>query len=58
MDKPIVDYDTDGDELEVLLTDESYYGDWRGPQLTLYRRQGTDEIVGFVVSGIRRLVDG
>ena len=54
---PTIEYDPDGDQIEAHLSRESYYGERINDDLTLYRSQATKEIVGFCVSGVRRLVD-
>lgn len=51
---PLVSYDPDGDSIEVLLTNESYYAQWRG-DVTVYRSQETDEVVGVLIEGARAL---
>ena len=43
--RPFVFYN-DGGEIEVFGKQDSYYGEWINPHLTLYRSEVTNEIIG------------
>ena len=47
--KPIAWYNTAGDLIEAMWEDCSYYAQWLNPQVTLLKKQGTDQVVGVQV---------
>ena len=53
---PFVFYNSAGNCLEVFLSDKDYYAKWLNPNLTVYLAEGTDEVVGLVITGISRLI--
>jgi hypothetical protein len=53
---PTVDYNPDGDCIEVLLSGEDFYADWVNPHLTLYRSEATNEIVGAEIDFVTQLI--
>jgi hypothetical protein len=62
-----ISYNPDGDEIECLfdINDAPQqgirygisYGKWINHHLTLLLEEGTDKVVGFVVHGIKRLIN-
>jgi hypothetical protein len=50
---PQVTYDPDGDCIEFLLSNESYYAQRLDGLTTIYRSQETSEIVGSLLTGVR-----
>jgi hypothetical protein len=55
--EPYVFNNTDGDCIEFFVSQDNYYGEWIDTYLTVYRSQETDEIVGFVISNVKRILD-
>jgi len=55
--EPYVFNNTEGDCIEFFVSDDDYYGEWIDAYLTVYRSQETDEIVGFVISNVKRILD-
>ena len=52
----VVEYDPDGDIIEVILKVASYYGDYVHRNLTLYRDRDTHEVVGLEIGGVSKLI--
>jgi len=44
--RPYAHYNEDGDLIEAAWDDCDYYAVWLNPQLTLLRKDGTDEVIG------------
>ena len=44
--RPVAWYNKDGDIVEAVWKDCSYYAEWLNPQITLLRSSRTKEIVG------------
>ena len=61
MDKelePFVFYNGDGDECEVFITSDDYYGQWINPHLTIYYKEGDEkQVVGLCIHNIIGLID-
>lgn len=55
--KPNVFYNSDGDILEIWLSDECSYAKWLTPHVTVMLSSETDEIVGFQVWGLSHVKD-
>ena len=48
--EPFVFYNSPGDECEVFITSDDYYGKWINPYLTIYYKEGDEKrIVGLCV---------
>lgn len=54
--EPSAYYNEDGDCIEVLLSDESYYSERVDDLLTVYRGQESKEIVGSLIKSVRSFV--
>lgn len=51
----LVQYDADGDILEVVRTGVSYYGKYQSPALTVFVGQEGEGVVGFCVEGASKI---
>ena len=49
--RPTAHYDADGDCIEFIMTDESFYAERIDPLVTVYYGEDTKEIVGSLISG-------
>ena len=56
--KPSVFYNEPGDMLEIMLSNECYYGKWITPQVTMLIGTESGEVVGVNISGIKKLING
>ena len=52
--RPTATYDPDGDCIEFLARNESFYGQWIDDLVTVYYSRETDEIVGSLITGVSR----
>lgn len=52
--KPTATYDPDGDCIEFLASPEPFYGERVDELVTIYYRQGTQEIVGALFKGVSK----
>ena len=53
---PLSWYNRDGDEIEVLWSDESYYAQWLNPSVTVLIGQESGKVVGVYVGRVRELI--
>jgi hypothetical protein len=53
---PRATYDPDGDCIEFLLSNESYYARRIDSLITVYRSQESNEIVGSLITGVRKFL--
>jgi hypothetical protein len=53
--EPFAFYNSDGDCVEFYAKGEMYYGDRIDDDVTLYRSEETDEIIGAVIKNIKSL---
>ena len=49
---PTADYDSDGDCIEFLSSNENFYAERVDDLLTVYRSQETDEVIGSLIKGV------
>src|SRR5262245_23112536 len=54
--QPIVNYDPDGDCIEFLASDESYYAERVDSLVTVYYGRESKEIVGSLIKGVKRFL--
>ena len=54
---PFIDYDDDGDCLEFFTSNDNFVAERIDSVVTVYYRDGTDEIIGGLLKGIRSIVD-
>lgn len=54
--KPNAVYNREGDQIEVYLSDEGYYGHWLCPGLTLHLAHEFHEVVGVTIEGVKGMV--
>src|SRR5690606_15944876 len=54
--KPRAYYDEDGDCIEFLFSDESYYAERMDCLLTVYYGRDSREVVGSLIKGVRRFI--
>jgi len=57
MDKPRVFYNAAGDQIELFLSAEPYYGARRSSSVTLYLSEKTSRIIGMEINGISKLIE-
>ena len=55
--KPNAFYNKHGKQIEIYLSDDSYYAKWINPQITLYLSFETNEIVGVCIEGADHLIE-
>jgi hypothetical protein len=53
--RPVARYDPDGDCLEVFLANDPFYAQRLDDLVTVYRSEKTDQVVGSLVKGVRKL---
>lgn len=53
--EPYVVYNQDGDQIEVFLKNDAYYGQWINENLVILCSQDTDEVIGVEVAGVTKL---
>lgn len=54
---PMAHYDPDGDCIEFLISDESYYGVRVDSLVTVYHGQESGEIVGSLIKGVKQFIN-
>jgi len=54
--KPCAFYNKHGDQIECFIKNDEYYAKWLNPSVTVYLSMETDEVVGFVVENVKRLI--
>lgn len=54
--KPHAYHNKDGDQLEVYLSDEAYFGHWLCPGIVALCSQETGKVIGVIVEGIGRVM--
>lgn len=54
--RPQAVYDRDGDCIEFLVSNESFYAERIDTLVTVYRSQRTDEIVGSLIKGVSKIL--
>jgi len=55
--KPFAFHNKAGDSIEFFVTQDDYYGLRVDDYLTLYLEMDTDQIVGFVIKNVKRIVE-
>lgn len=56
--QPMVRYDADGDCIEFLISDDSYYARRIDSLVTVYYSQETNAIVGSLITGVSQFIRG
>jgi hypothetical protein len=54
--QPLVTYDADGDCIEFLTSDQSFYAEQVDPLVTVYYDRETGEVIGSLIKGISRFL--
>lgn len=54
--RPSAFYDADGDCIEFIVAPDSYYVERVDSIVTVYRSQETNEVVGSLITGVRKLL--
>lgn len=55
--EPFAFYNTDGDCIEFFVSQDDYFAERIDDYLTLYLDMDTEQIVGFVVKNVKRILD-
>lgn len=55
--KPHAHHNKDGDQLEVYLSDEAYFGQWLCPGIVALCSQETGKVIGIIVEGISHIME-
>ena len=56
--RPMVNHVPEGDAIEAHWSNETYFGEWICPGLTLYRGRSSGQVVGVFIDGLSRIMEG
>ena len=54
--RPRAHHNKDGDQLEVYLSDEAYFGHWLCPGIVVHCSHETGRVIGVTIEGIGRVM--